>query len=253
MNMADMNSHRGWAQLLAEPAGPSGVHDEALQLVSRAAARADAASTDEALAGGDDAAAAVAVLRGANAVRDFFAALRPAAAAAYRKLAILPDDVVSPAAVTLLVLTSISETAGAPLGSFAFDADRTFDALALDRDLSPGDRIAAALLALSAGRPKTVRLLFPNGLGGAKATAPARMLEALAAAAQSKKASSGVADAWEAYLRDFPAALAARQTEWRHLLLAARLVLPAIDGTPVERVADAVHQRVATLASEGAP
>jgi hypothetical protein len=252
MAPSNMNDKTGWAALLAEPGGR---YKSVLAVIRRLTSTPPAGGAEMLLAGADQAVAAIAALRGPAECREFFAAIEPFVAHIGRRLAMFPESVNNHSTLTLLSLTAISETVGMPLVLPSFDLDAKLTDIMVDREASLRDKATAALVSLGLGRVDHVRRLFGKGAPPKPAASadPVALARVLAAATKSPSGSKDVEPAWEAFVRGFPAALQGEKVEWRHLLLAARIVLGKLGGTSMGEVAEALHRRIVALAAEESP
>jgi hypothetical protein len=239
--------------LPAEPGGPEGVYDRVLRLVAKEAAGPLSGSIETVIAGADESLAAVAALRGPAECRGFLTAIETVVAKIGRQVALFKDAVADQAVLTLLSLVAISETIGSPLKLPSYDVEHRFSRFLVNKTFSSADKITVALLSLVLGRSddKVVRFATRDRTRPAASGAnPGSLVEILAAALKSHGGSKDVEPAWEAFLHGFPVALQDEKAEWRHLLLAARIVFGTLGGMPVGQVAEALHRRIAALAAE---
>jgi hypothetical protein len=79
---------------------------------------------------------------------------------------------------------------------------------------------------------------------------PIALVQRLAPALGSAKTMTGIEPIWNEFVHGFPAALRAEAADWRHLLLAARVVVPRLGLAPLPEVADSLHAHVRRLAAE---
>ena len=231
-----------WGSVLAEPGGPGGVHDRVLLLAREYAVDAKTDVSMRALAGSDEALAAVAVLRGPTDCRDVLTAFQPLVRRIGHKATMFPTSIDDLAALMLLALTKISETVGQPLVGVTLEVERKLADLVVDESLSPADRTVAALLALDAEQVVAARGLAARR-GATGPGSSSELVKVLGDRIESPSGAVGVTAAWDAFLRGFPAALRARTAEWRHLVLAGRIVLGKLGGTPMGDVAEALRRR----------
>jgi hypothetical protein len=245
-----------WAGLLANPTRPDGIDEGAVARLREAAVTRPRGVISTYVIGADDVLAAVTALRGAEACRALVADVSPLLRNVGISLGPKPDASDYLPALHLLSFSAIAECAGAKVDVGPFKPKRWLDALPGVPELPEERKITVALLALGAGEPRIAEMLSrkperfaPGRTVGAD---PVALVRYLAAAMQAKAGLDAVEPAWDAFVRGFPAASLAGKTEWRHLLLAARVVLAKIGGTPVDEVADALHRRILALAAEPA-
>jgi hypothetical protein len=251
MTPSDRDRAAGWRALLAEP-GPQAVNDRVLRLVRNQAAGPLTGPVETVIAGADEALAGLAALRGSAECREFLAAIEPVLASLRRRLQASAQGVNERSMLGLLSLAAIGETVGAPVDLPSRDVDRTFSRFLGSKIFSRSEKVVVALLSLGLDRADDVRLLFGKAAAPKPAAAggdPVVLAKVLAGAMNSRAGDRDVDAAWEAFLRGFPAARQAEKTEWRHLLLAARVVLGKLGGTPMGEVAETLHSRIAALAA----
>ena len=244
----------GWPALLAQPGGPGGVYEAALRR-SCAAAQGDLTGSIELqTAGFGEDLARMAVLIGSDHSRQYVEPMRRMVALLNQLVELGPNNIDDSSTVELLVLVAESEALGSALPSPKLDVEDKFTDFVVSRELDKGDKLAVALLALDLGRFDDVRGLFGK-IAPAKPDAPPSadpvdLVKTLTVALKSESGKKAVAPAWDAFLRAFPALLGAEAAEWRHILLAGRIVLHKLEGLPIDQVADAIHRRVVALAAE---
>jgi hypothetical protein len=243
-----------WSALLAEPGGPGGRYDQMLERMRTRAQEPRTGAGERVLAGNDEALAAVAVIRGAAAALPFADAAMPVVAAVGQKLAISPASIDPVSVLMMLSFAGIGETLGSAVPEPPFDVDRRLDDLLLHRTFSPPDRMTLALLLLARQRSRHVRTILGHR-GGPTASSAEEMvlIETLAATPKRRGAAADLEPAWNAFVNRFPAALQEERAEWRHLLLAGRIVLPRLELAPIGGVADALHRAAAGRAAEERP
>lgn len=255
MNPSEPKGAIGWTALLADPGGPTNVHGTVLELARTRAAAPRTGAGERVLAGVDEALAAIAILQGPAACRETVGALQPVAARVARKLSVAPATI-DPLSLTMLFsVATVAETLGTPFELPPFDEDARLDDLLVARLLSPGDRSVIALVSLGRGRTRDVELLFrPTPVPTAETASgdPIELCRLLAAALEPHASREDVSRAWNLFVRNFPRLLKSGKAQWRHLLLAARVVMGRIEGVPMGEVADALHTRVEELAREEA-
>jgi hypothetical protein len=238
----------GWRALLGEPQGPGGRYDSVLEPLRRHAS--GAAMNERLLLGTDDALAAIAVLRGPGAARPVAEAAAPVVSWTNRKLTLAASMAGALSSLSLLSFVSVGETTGATHPGLTFNADTVFDRLLVDKGLPTPDRITLAFLSLDRGRPRDVRSIVSQGPVSKSAADPIVLIKTLAQALDTRTPSPTLDSAWSGFVRSFPSALAVETVEWRHLVLAARIVLAKLGSVNVGEVAQTLHQQVTALAAE---
>jgi hypothetical protein len=242
-----MNTPAKWTDLIALTIA---VHERTLRMASKEAARPGAGTLEPIISGTDDSLAAIAILRGPAAGREFPPSVAPVVALIGRQIGMFRDGIADLSVLGLLSLVTISESVGAPLEMPAFDVDYRFKNFLANKQFSNAERVTVALLALHFGRKDDVRLII-NSVGRGKVAPgnPVALVRALADALDSGKASVEVESAFDEFVRAFPSGLEADTAEWRQLMLGALLVLGKLGGNPLTEVAELVHRRVLNLAS----
>ncbi len=236
------SDNTGWSQLLANPGGPDGVHDQVFGL-TRKEAKERPRDAEAFVPGADEAVAAIAVLRGPAECREYVADVTPAFDMIGRKLTIFPQSISNFSMLAILSLTAVSECVGAAIRLPAFDLDRKIGDLLVAKNLSPNQDAAFALVLLGMDRKKDVALI----LGKRKSLTGTYPFKLVAALDGGKKDVDAI---WESFLHEFPSLLKAGKAEWRHLLLAARVVARRRNQS-VADVADTLHRRAVEIAAEG--
>lgn len=236
----EASHNTGWSQQLANPGGPEGVHDQVFGL-TRKEAKERPRDAEAFVPGADEALAAIAVLRGPAECRDYVADIKPAFDMIGRKLTLFPQSIGNFAMLAILSLTAISECVGTPILLPAFDVDRKITDLLAAKNLSPNQEATVALVLLGMGRKKDVKLLLTKRKSIANAY-PFKLIAAL-------DGGKDIDMIWESFLHQFPSLVKAEKAEWRHLVLAARVVATR-HNQPVADVADNLHRRAIELASE---
>lgn len=231
-----------WKNLLDTPDGPDGLHAQMLQPLIK---RADQPAFAEiVLARSDDPLAAIAVLQGAAGARPFASAAVAAIARVGRRLGASPAGVNPLSRLMLLSMSSIVETVGVTMPAPSFDPDEQLTGLLVGKGLSTPDRVTLVLIAMARGRHVDLRSLMSARDAAMGAGAPIALLQALAS-----PAGAALAETWDGFVCDFPAALEAGVVEWRHLLLAARIVFTRLGRAEIGEVAQALHRQVVELAA----
>jgi hypothetical protein len=247
-------SKNGWASLLTRYGGQESVYEEALRITCAAAAGDLAGSIELHLAGFSDALAAVTVLGGSAKTRPYVDQVSRLVARLNRRLERSSTNINVRSTVDLLVVVAESEAIGSMLPAPKFEVEDKFTDFVVSKQLSKHDKLAVALLALDLDRLDDVRGLFGKVVPARPDTPPSAdpvdLVKTLTVALKSESGKTAVAPAWDAFLRAFPALLAADAAEWQHILLAGRIVLHKLEGLPVDQVADAIHRRVVALAAE---
>ena len=244
-----MKRNAGWSSLLADSTSH---HEGVLDVARRLVSGPPLTRGHIALAGVDAAVSALVALRGAAVCMNFFPELQPLVDRIGRKLALFPDSVDPLSMMTFFSVIAASETVGAPLKSPDFDVEAKLDELITFREKSSNDKVTMALLALGSGHANDARLLFGEGeaaSAGAADKTVVSLVVTLASALESRAGANEVGPIWDAYLRGFPQALEASSAEWQHLLLAARIVMGKLGGTPVGEVAETLHRRIKEIAA----
>jgi hypothetical protein len=240
---------RTWPDLLDAARGPAAAHEQSLRTVEGLARAGAAGNPLVYLAGADDHLAAVVALRGPDRGRAFADAVEPLVAASIRLLRPAPSPAYALGALRVLSLAQIAASCGRPVTPPGFSPDPWLAALPVP-DLDPQDAVTLALLDVAARRLDDVRLLLGEPRAGASPGAdPAALARLLAAAVAERAEPAAVEPAWDAFLHGFPAGLAAREAQWRHLLLAAHIVHAVIGAAPPGEVAAALHREIAALAA----
>ena len=241
-----------WSALLKESGGPAGHYQAMLERMRDRAAQTKTGAGERALAGNDEALAALAALRGAAAARPFAEAAMPVISRAGETLAIAPGSMDSLSMLMVLSMTAVSETIRGAMPEPGFDVERRMDDLLLDKSLSKPDRVTLAFLSLGRNRIADVKPIVSQSSASKNSAAadPIGLIRSLAAALKSRAALKDADSRWDTFVRGFPAALQSRTAEWRHLLLAARIVLPALGRATIGNVADSLHAVVTGLAAE---
>jgi hypothetical protein len=230
----------GWSQQLANPGGPEGVHEQVFRLTRKEATERPR-DAEAFVPGADEAVAAVAVLRGPADCREYVADVTPAFDMIGRKLTVFPQSISNFSILAIMSLTAISECVGAAIRLPAFDLDRKITDLLTAKNLSPNQDATLALVLLGLDRKKDVTLLLAKRKS-IVGTFPFKLIAALDSGKE-------VEAIWESFLREFPSLVNAGKAEWRHLVLAARVVARRRN-QPVADVADTLHRRAVELASE---
>lgn len=241
-----------WRTLLASSGGRNDVHDRGLALIHKMA-REKPSDGEQDLAAAAKPLAAVTVLRGPTAASEFLNALAEPMEFA---LEYLIDNAPARSELVLIGLLgtiAIGEASGLTFELDGFDPRRALDTVAVSKNLSAADRVAVALIALGLDEPDYARLLVGRGAPSSAALSagdPAALVKTLDAALNAPAQNRAASDAaWEAFLCHFPALLADGKADFLHLLLAARIVLGKLGGTPPGDVAQALHRRVVELAA----
>jgi hypothetical protein len=227
------------------------VHEQALQIV-RDLVGEGTVGLAEILGGAGTHLAALTAIRGPDAARDHLAALTPAVRHAVSRLEIGPRNLDEVTTIGVLTAVAAGDAAGAPVALDSVDLEAVIDRLLVSRALSKQEKAIAALLALGFDRPDDAANFVGKGALSVKSADPVALARLLAAATKDPKHRADVAPAWDAFLADFPAAFLADKADWGHLLLAARVVLGKLGGTPAGEVADTLHRRVLALAAPSA-
>lgn len=253
MTPSNVTGRTGWAALLAEPGGPEGINDRVLRIARKQATEPLTGSVEVVIAGADEALAAVAALRGAADCREFLVGIEPVVSSIGRQLEVFPEGIADRAVLAMFCLVAISETVGFPLERPSVNLERRFTRFVVSKTFSKQDKVTVALLSLDLGRLDDVPLLVGKGGPPQPAAAgadPVSLVKILAAAFKSRAGSKDVEPAWHAFLLGFPSALEAEKAEWRHLLLAARIVLGKLGSTPMGDVAETLHRRIVAFTAE---
>lgn len=237
-----MNDSAGWSALLAESIRP---YKGELAVVRSLAADPPPNDAHVAIAGLEEAVAALVALRGPGEYKNFFPTIQPLLTKIGRKLSMFPESIDAVSMTTLFCLSMFSEAMATPLSLPEYDVDERLKSVTSYRDASKLGKVTAILICLSYGRLDEARYL-PAGIDAATAS----LIKQLAAGLKSGSSSKDVEAAWDAYLRAFPQALQNEAAEWRHLLLAARLALGKLGGVPAGQVAESLHERIKKLAAE---
>jgi hypothetical protein len=238
----NMNVSTGWSSLLAEPIRR---YERQLSIVRGLAADAPSGKPHLVVAGVDEALAALVALRGPAECKDFFPAIQPLMTEIGEELSMFPGSVDAVSMMSVFCLSEFSATMAIPPVLSEFNVDEKLKEITSYRNASMLDKVTATLICLCFGRAHEVRYLPAN-----VDAAAASLIKLLAAALEAGSGSKEVEPAWDAYLRVFPRALAAKTAEWRQLLLAARLAMGKFGGVPVGEVAERLHRRIKQLAEE---
>jgi hypothetical protein len=238
-----------WTELFARSGA---IHERTLRMASKEAAQPGAGDLEPIISGADDSLAAIAIIRGPAAVRDFPPTVASVVARIGRQLQMFRDGIADRSALELLSLVAISESVGAALKPPDYDVDYRFKRFLTNKVFSRTEKMTVALLALDLGRIDDVRLIVnANSRGGAAAPGdPLMLVRILTAAFGSHEASAEIGPAFDAFLVGFPGALKAEKAEWRQLMLAARLVLGTFGDVPAGEVAEHLHRRIKKFAEE---
>jgi hypothetical protein len=233
-----------WSDLLKNPGGPKGAHDQMLALLLDKIGSPAFAGKDLAIMGADRALGAHATLRGPAACHELADRLEATVKRLGARMARMPAAINDAAAITLVSYTDAVASIGRPIDLVGVDLGQCLDRFVKMKVLSSAERVTVALLSLIHDRGQDVSRLFPKARPGAGGDAPS-FLATLA------KPDGDVAPAWEAFLVAFPEARRAQPPEvaWEHLLLAARVVYAKRGDTPVAEVGEALHRQVAELAA----
>jgi hypothetical protein len=244
-----MSADMKWAELFA---GSVALHERTMRMASKEAAQPGAGDLEPIISGADDSLAAIAIIRGPAAGRDFPPAVASVVARIGRQLQMFRDGIADRSALELLSLLAISESVGAPLKRTDYDVDYRFKRFLTNKVFSRTEKMTVALLALDLGRIEDARLVVSaNSRGGAAVPGdPLMLVKVLAAASGSQEASAEIDPAFDAFLVGFPGALKAEKAEWRQLMLSARLVLGKLGGIPAGEVAEHLHRRIKKIAEE---
>ena len=245
-----MNAAMTWTDLFAKSRA---VHERKLRMATKEAGQSGAGDLAPIISGTDDSLAAIAIVVGPAAARDFPPAIAPVVAKIGRQLEMFRDGVADRGALELLSLVSICESIGAPIKPPDYDVDYRFKKFLSNKVFSRTEKMTVALLALDRGRVADAQLIVDaNARGGADVVGdPMAIVKTAIAALRSREASVQADLAFDAYVRAFPSSLAEERTEWRQLMLAARLVLGILGGNPAGEIAESLHGRIKSLAAEG--
>lgn len=238
----NMSGSADWSSLLEKSIRP---HKGELAIARRLAANPPPSGAHLAIAGVDEDVAALLALRGPAECKDFFPAMQRLMTDIGKSLTMFPASVDAVSMMTLFCLQAFSETVATPLETSRFDVDGKLDEILAYRDASSQDRITAILISFGFDRVDAVKWL-PSDID----VATASLIKQLAVVLKSTSGKRDVEPAWDAYLRAFPRMLSDESAEWRHLLLAARLVLGKLRGVPVGEVAGGLHLRIQQLAAD---
>jgi len=237
-----MNNSVGWSALLAESIRP---YKGELAVVRSLAADPPPNDAHVAIAGLEEAVAALVALRGPGEYKNFFPTIQPLLTKIGRKLSMFPESIDAVSMTTLFCLSMFSEAMATPVFFPEYDVDERLKSVTSYRDASKLGRVTAILICLSYGHLDEARYL-PAGIDPTMAS----LIKQLAAGLESGSGSKTLESAWDAYLRGFPQSFEAENAEWRHLLLAARLVFGKFGGVAAGEVAETLHRRIKKIANE---
>ena len=236
----------GWAALVADAPAQ---FDGGLQVV-RTMLSQGASGKARLLAGADVQLAALAVVRGPAAAHEWIAEVTSTIESAARSLQIGPSGLDEVTTIGVLVTFAVADAVGAPVELSGIDLDAVFDYVLVSRALSRPSRSLAALLALVFDRDDAAAKLAGKGALAVKSGDAAALTRLLVDAVRGPRHRAEVAPAWETFLRGFPAAFDEERADWRHLFLAARIVLARLGDVPPTEVSETLHRRVLELAAE---
>lgn len=245
-----------WRDLLAEPDGPKRVHTVALEITARAV-KDPLGDPVIAMAGPDEALAGCAVLRGGVAAATAFDTFAILVSMASSLLGAKPQESRLRAALHLLTMEVVAQSCGRQPNIPDFNAAAWREALWGFSRLSPEEHLLVALLAAHAGNFDQARLRLEVARIEPEENNPLTTLGQgvlwVINSAQQPPIRREVESGWEVVLARFSEWLTVGRADFRHLVLAANLILSRLLDIPVGEVADALHQSVVVLAAESEP
>lgn len=235
-----MNESANWSSLLAESVRP---YKGELAIVRRLAADPPKGSISLAIVGVDDDVAALLALRGPAECKDFFPVIQPLMTDIGLDLTLFPNTIDAVSMMSIFCLSAFGEAMSTPVELPEFKVEERLDSITGYQDASNLDKVTAALICLGYGRVDAAGDL-PYDVDEAASA----LIKQLVAGVQAGSGPRELESAWDAYLRGFPQAFDAEDAEWRHLLLAARLVLGKFGGVPAGKVAETLHSQIKMIA-----